>query len=326
MLSSKRTGVLLVVLLAVLVIFILIRYTRHNESNFRTELATIDTASINNIDIKPPSSGKITLVKETGKWFVESQNKKYEADPGSVVNLLYSLNGTPVKSVAATSSSHWKDFKTTDSLGTRIQLKHDGDVIDDFILGKFDYIQPKNQNPTPNPYMRQQQGEMLSYIRIYDEQPVYTIDGMLALGLGKKPDDFRNKQLVRLNKDDIVKIDINYTEGAPVQLQKVDNKWELGNGNADSASVVKYISTLSAARGNEFFNEQPMEENLYATLTITLSDNRNVVLKIYTHSSTDFLITSSQNPSNIISDKNGKLLEKLFVNKDKLEGKKVKEK
>jgi hypothetical protein len=207
-------------------------------------------------------------------------------------------------------------------LGTRIQLKHDGDVIDDFILGKFDYIQPKSQNP--NPYMRQQQGEMLSYIRIYDEAPVYTIDGMLALGLGKKPDDFRNKQLIRLNKNDIVKVDINYTEGKPVVLQKVDNKWKLSNGIADSASVVKYISTLSTARGNEFFNNQPKEENLYATLTITLSDNRNVVLKIYTHSDTDFLITSSQNPSNIISDKDGKLLERLFVDKGKLEGKKEK--
>lgn len=324
MLNSKRTSLLLVILLAVLVIFVLIRYTRNVESNFRTELATIDTAEINAITIKPPMSPEIELVKESGKWLVESHGKKYDADQGSVINVLYSLNGTPIKSVAATSRGHWKNFKTTDSLGTRIELKHNGDVIDDFILGKFDYIQPKNQ--TPNPYLQQQQGEMLSYIRVNGEVPVYAIDGMLALGIGKKANDFRNKQLVRLDKNDISAVDIKYTDGAPVSLKKNDNKWVLQQGNADSASVAKYITALSNARGNAIFHGQPKEENLFATLTVTTKDNRNVVLKIYTHTETDYLVTSTQNPTNVINDKAGKLLEKLFVDKARLEGKKEKEK
>lgn len=324
MLSSKRTGLLLVILLVVIIIFVLIRYTKNVESNFRTELTAIDTAAVNNIDIKPQSSAEINLVKESGKWLLENEGKKYDADQGSVINLLSSLNGTPIKSVAATSKSHWKDFKTTDSLGTRIRLKHDGEVLDDLILGKFDYIQPKNQ--APNPYMRQQQGEMLSYVRIYDETPVYTVDGMLALSIGKKADDFRNKQLTKLDKKDISAVDIKYSDGPSLDLKKEENKWKLTNGIADSASVVKYIAGISNSRGKDFYNEQPKEENLYGTLTITLSDNRNVVLKVYAHSDSDFLISSSQNPTNIINDKDGKLLEKLFVDKDNLEGKKKKEK
>jgi Domain of unknown function (DUF4340) len=324
MLSSKRTGLLLVILLAVIIIFILIRYTKNVESNFRTELATIDTATINNIDIKPQSSPEVKLVKESGKWLVEAEGKKYDADKGSVVNLLYSLNGAPIKSVAATSKAHWKEFKTTDSSGIRIQFKHDGDVVDDLILGKFDYIQPNKQ--TPNPYMRQQQGEMLSYIRIYDETPVYTIDGMLSLGMGKKVDDYRNKYLIKLDKKDISAIDIKYSNGSSLDLKKEENKWVLSNGTADSVSVAKYIASISNTRGREFSNEQPEEENLYGTYRVTLSENRDVVLKTYTKNDTSFLITSSQNPTNIINDKDGKLLEKLFVDKDQLEGKKKKEK
>ena len=320
MLSKNRTLVLFVILAAVLAIFLVLRMTSNNKSNFRTKLPAIDSATITQLEIIPASGKTVLLQKESGKWLVISNGHKFDASRGSVINLLVNLDETPVKRVVATSSSQWENFKTTDSSGTRIRFSEGNDVVNDLVLGRFDYIQPKNQ--MPDQYGRQPQGEMLSYIRVADEEPVYAIDGMIALGMGKTANDYRDKRLTHFKKEDISMVTINYADGHSLSLKKEAENWKVNDKPADSATTIKYIGKLVNIRGKDLSEKQPADEQFFAGMTIQLITGNQVTLKAFQVDSINYLFTSSQNPTNVIAEKDAKLKDKLFVNEEYLKGNK----
>lgn len=316
MLSKNRTILLLVVLAIVVGIYLIMNYTQDKERNFRTRLVDFDTAVVNRIEISPPSpAGKMVLLKKAGSWkAIESENE-YSADNGSVRNLMMQLDGSKVINVAANSPSDWEKYKTTDLQGTRVQFMNNSDILSDIFLGKFDYIQPKNQQQQ-NPYMQQPQGEMLSYARISGEDAVYTIDGMISLGLGKTADDYRDKRLTNLDFVNIEEISFSYADGTTFKIFKEMDKWLADHIAIDSATTVSYLKSIVNLRGREFFNDFVPDKDIFAKVTISQTASDPIELKAYAMDTASFVLASSANPTNLILDTDKKITEKLFVRKD----------
>lgn len=320
MLSKNRTYLLLIVLVIAVGIYFLLTFTQDRERNFRTSFIDFDTTLVNRIEIVSPSPAeKIILLKESGSWKVKLPNNQYAADFGSIKNLMMQLDGAKIRNVAANSKSDWEQFKTTDAQGTRIQFMKDGDILSNIILGRFDYIQPKSQQQ-PNPYMRKPQGEMLSYARIAGEEAVYTIDGMISIGIGKSPDDYRNKKITSLIYDNINELNFNYADGKPFKLYKEAGKWFLNGAEADSATTVKYLKSITNLRGKDFYDGFFQNENPYSKLTILQSSGDPIEINTYVMDTSSFVLSSSINSTNLILDADKKITEKLFVSKEYLMG------
>lgn len=320
MLSKNRTYLLLIVLAFVVGLYLLLTYTQEKDRNFRIALTDFDTTLVNRIEIDPPSPAeRIILLKESDSWLVKQGVNEYTADKRSIKNLLVQLNGAEIKNVAANSPSDWDKFKTTDVQGTRVQFINNSTILSDIILGKFEYIQPKNQQQQ-NPYMRQPQGEMLSYARLSDEDAVYTIDGMMSLGMGKTAYDYRDKKITSLNYDHLNELSFEYTDGDSFKLQKKDGKWFLGENETDSASTVKYLRSISNLTGKEFYNKPNPNEKPYAALTIFQSENDPIMIRAFAYDTSSYVLTTSINPTNIMLDSDKKITKKLFVSKKYLFG------
>jgi len=316
MLNKNRTWILSVILVLVLVLYLIIEYSQDTEKNYRTQLPMLDTAMITKVVVSPPKNAeKITLLKENNFWQVQKGDKKYHADAGRVESLIASLSKTDVKSVVSTSAENWDKFNINYDLGTRIRFEEPDNSFNDIVIGKFDYIQPKNQSP--DPYGRQPQGEMLSYVRVGDEQSVYAIDGMIALGLGKTINDYRDKTILNIEKESMDTIKFTYPDRANFALINENEKWIFQDGRvADSASVAKYINNISRLRGKDFFNSEILSDQVKASLLITYSDAKTVEIKMYMSDTSNVYIYSSQNPTNIFNDRDKKLKGKLFVSED----------
>lgn len=316
MLSKNRTYLLLVILAVMLGLYFLLTYNTAKESNFRTQLIEFDTAVVNRIEVSPPfPAEKIILIKKEGNWFVEQKSQRYAADNSLVRRMMVNLDEIPVKSVAATSSDQWENFKTTEKDGTSLQFISNDKVVGNIILGKFDYIQPKNQQP--DPYGRQPQGEMLSYARIPDEENVYTIDGMISLGMGKSGDDFRDRKLTALKQENIREVKFDFTNGEDYQLTKQDGHWKIQGTTVDSLMAVKYLRTLSNQHGREFAADQNTSVPTFAVLTVDVEGEAlPVEIKVYAPDTSAYFLVSSMNPTNVIRDADKSITEKLVVEKE----------
>ncbi|MCB2208991.1 MAG: DUF4340 domain-containing protein [Bacteroidetes bacterium] len=316
MLSKNRTLILGVILVVAVAIYLFLEYNQDNEKNYRTQLPELDTAMIAQIVVSSPSGAdQIVLIKEGHQWLVKSGDESFQADVNIIQSLIQNLDQANVKSVVSTSLDNREEFQITDDLGTHVRFENADNTFKDIIIGKFDYIQANN--PNPNPYSQQPQGEMLSYVRVGDETSVYAIDGMIALGLGKTINDYRDKRIIDIQKESIDKLEFKYNDQPGFQLEKQNEKWMFHNGTAaDSALMAKYLNRISRIRGKDFAATEQMPFGENASLTLTYDGSKMVDVKLYMPDTSSTFMYSSQNPTNIFNDSDQKLKEKLFVSED----------
>jgi len=315
MLSKNSSKVLWIVLIVLVVLFLILKFTDRSERTFRADLVNVDTAQIDQIVISQPARGeRVEIRKSNGNWQVKGRDRYFQADNRKVRSVLAEISTLKPQSVAATSSEKWKQYKVTDSLGTQVQFKKGSEIKADLILGKINFKMPKSQSQ--NPYMRQQQ-EILMYARPYEDEKVYVTDGIVKLGLGSKADDFRQKLFCQVNVDEIKSLDFSYPGKSSFSLQKQDNKWLLDGVPADSAKTVNYLRKLSNARGSKFIHDfNPGRYNVYGKITISPEGKDPVVLTAYQTDSTQYVVHSSQNDESYFDGNAGKLFGKFFVEKD----------
>jgi len=321
MLSKNRSVLLLIVLAVVVVIYLLLTFTRDDEKNFRTQLDDFDTATVNRIEIyvdEPPED--VFLVKKSGNWMVELPTMLLAADDQRVESVFTQLDGTRILNIAANDPSKWKEFNTANEKGTRVRIMGDDKVLADLIVGKFDFIQPKTTQQQ-NPYMRQPQGEMRSYVRIFGENEVYTIDGMISFGIGKTVDDYVDKSLTSFNFDDISQLDFEFADGNSFQLLNADGKWMINDQKADSAATISYLKKIGNLRGKEVMKTRFEDKDPFATVTIGKLEGGEIKIESFALDSASYALHSSINPQNILIDSDGSVVEKVFVSKNYFLGK-----
>lgn len=313
MLSSKRTKILAVILAVIVALYFILQYSGNTESNYRTIVMEIDTAALNKIIISPSKSAvKITLSKENGKWFVTSGSDNFEAEPAKVNQLISSLNKLGIQQVASMTKEQWKKYAVTDSLANKIEFMQNDKLLANIMIGTFNYIQPE---AGANPYGRSR-GEIITFLRVDNETPVYSISSQIGMTLGKSVSDYRDKQLANLQGKDINKIQLNYFDGGTFSLEKKANKWEADFDNADSVIMVNYVRMMQRLNGSQFVDNFNPEAAIETGLITIEGENMSpVIIKEYQKDST-FVIHSSLNPESYFSGDAGKLAERVFVDRE----------
>ena len=81
MLNKSSSKVLWIVLIVLVALFFILRYTDRSERTIRKELVSVDTAQIDNITIKSPkNNGTIQIRKKNDNWQVKEGDRYYNAD------------------------------------------------------------------------------------------------------------------------------------------------------------------------------------------------------------------------------------------------------
>lgn len=316
MLNKSSSKVLLIILIVLAGLFFILRYTDRTEQTIREHLVSVDTARIDNILIRlPRHGGSVELKKDGSNWKVKEGSRNYNADNRKVRQVIGQISELVPKSIAARSHKQWGKYQVTDSLGTRLQMKEGDKVEADVVLGRISFRAPKKQNQ--NPYMQQQQTEILMYARPYDDNSVYVVDGMVKLGMGNNPDDFRQKLFCRIKPGDIKSLTFSYQGEPTFTLQGENNKWVLDGQPVDSAATAKYIHNFSYAQGAKFVNGfNPSGQVPSGKISIELNGQQPVVLTAYKVDSTHTVVHSTLNEESYFNGQSGKIFEKFFVKKD----------
>jgi hypothetical protein len=315
MLSKNNSKILLIVLLVLVALFLIKKYTDHSDSTIINEIVTVDTAQIDKIVIYPPKgAAQIVLEKKENNWKVKSKNEEHVADKRKIKSILADMLRLNPISVVGTEKSQWKKFEVDDSLSTRVKLMKNDKVKADVLLGKFNFIQA--QNAQPNPYQRRPQGEMISYVRPYNDVNTYSVEGMIRMNFSADADNYRDKTFVKADQSAINKIDFNYGNSGNFTLTKEKKYWKIDHEPVDSATVVRYLRYLSRTSGSKIVHN--FDQNRYkqiGTINIGSTNGKPVTLTAFADSS-NYVVHSSQNPDTYFDGNAAKLFDKFFVGKD----------
>lgn len=299
--NFKKISLILAVLLVLLAVLKI--KDRKGDRSFKAYVLTVDTAKVSTISIIPKGLSEATTIEKDGKlWMLNIGDKKVQADGETIMELLKQITALKTKNVAATSKQKWADYEVTDSTGSRIIIKDGKKELADFILGKFSYTQPQGQNQ----YMQQQQNViMTSYLRLYDEDEVYAVDGYLSMMFNREAKSFRENSVVIGNPETWKKLTFNYSSDSSFTLENQSNIWMVNGIIADSTAVDSYFSKIRMLTNSSFDDDFILNSNQKAEFSVRIEgDNFSPIeVKAYRNNMDELVYSSSQNRGNYFKSK-----------------------
>jgi hypothetical protein len=303
MLKKLNTKTLLIIFAALVAVALLTRIfdSREGARTFKEELVNVDTSLVSEILLYPRQEQhkEIKFTRGGNAWTVQKENISAEADTAYVRNLLGTFSLIKPQRLAATDESKWKDFNVDDSLGTRVKFLSGGKMLLDIVVGKFSY-----NNMTRSG---------ISYLRLAGEDEVYAVDGFIPMAVNQPFNEWRNKVLLRGNKEDWAKISFSYPDSS-FTLRKENGKWMTEGGELDSNKVEQYLNDLSYLTNSAFADNYSPPASPVMWLTFEGNNMASpVTLKAFpADSMNQYIIHSSYNPNAYFSAAKGNLTGRVF--------------
>src|SRR6266850_1885188 len=240
------TKTLLIGLAVLVVIFVASRWFRSPglESNLRKELVTLDTALVSEVRILPSKDQieELRLTREGKNWKVSKGNRSELSDRAAVKNILGIMATLKAQRLASRKKERWEDYKVGEG-GTHVTVYGEkGKKVADFHIGKTGFTQSGTG----------QFGGSYTYVRMSDENEVYTVEGFLEPAFDNSFNDWRDKTLLKLNKADIAKLSFRYPADSGFVVNKRDSVWYIGNDPADASKVDQVVQSFSSKYLTEF--------------------------------------------------------------------------
>jgi hypothetical protein len=307
-LNNKTLIIILVVLVGIFAAVRIFR-TPAQRSNLKKELVSLDTASVTQIKLIPKVDGtEITFKRQGSKWTVTKFGKEYNVDLNAATGLLSQLVGLKPQKMVSKKKEKWNDFQVGDST-TSVQVFAGSDEVANLKIGRIGF----NQNPAQ---MQQQQyggggfGGAFTYVRVADEDEVYTVDGFLESTFNRSLNDFRNKTLIRLKSADVTKISFNYPDSGFV-AEKRDKKWWIGTVEADSNKMKTYLNHFSIKNATSFADDFAANRPADLNLVVNGATGMLATLQAWRREN-DWVIATSQQPNVYFSSEGSGLFQTLF--------------
>ncbi|MFY0607062.1 MAG: DUF4340 domain-containing protein [Cyclobacteriaceae bacterium] len=276
--KKNSSFTLIIVLVALLGVFALVKFTGNSgrSKSFLESLVEIDKEAVTKVEILSPADTTL-LEKQGDSWKV---NKEKAGDADVISSMLNTLETIKPSRLAARSQDSWKDFQV-DETGTRVIVYEGSKKTLDIVLGRFNV---------------EGQRQYMSYVRLYEDEDVYVAKDFMKMSVGSRGVDYRNDDILRLNKDSISAVSFNYPDSA-FRLDKADQGWIIGESAADSATVAKYLQSLNFVTSRNF-----AEQSGAALMDVSyeLSNGEDVQVSGYANNG----ITSSFNEEEYWEDKN----------------------
>jgi len=316
MFKKFKSGVLIIILAVLMIIYLVVRYSGSDDRTFRDKILSFDAKTITQILINDPKNpkGPVNLKKTGDNWIVNIGGRDYTADTNNVNNILGNLSDLPTKRYAGKGKDVWAKYELTDTAAILVTLKASEKTVAEILVGKFSYNQPKGQQQQMQ--SRQQRADMTTYVRLADEKEVYATEGYLKMSVSGNVDAYRYRSLVNVKPDDITRITINEPGNRSV-IENQDGKWLMNGMITDSTKMTKYSSTISRLNGTKFVDQEVLPSMASHSVIIEGNNFNPVEINAYPMADTNigYVITSSANPGSDFNGKEGGLFKKIWENK-----------
>lgn len=262
-------------------------------------LVSVDTAAVDRLVINTPDE-EVDLVKNSGDWLVRlASGKEVPTTKDAVKNAVSRLQSLEPIRFVSQDPSRFGDFQV-DSLGTRVQAYKGDKLLADVTLGR---LEVKGQR------------EFNTFLRLTEEEDVYTVKGFLSSTFNKAPAGWRPQEVTDFAYNDTINVvEVNYTGAdSSFQLVRMDDQWQVNNMPADSTEVANYLQEIKRLRGNQFIDDlEPASlGNAYAEVTISTSSGEIVNLNFYNTPKGDALL-SSLRPESVYAAQSNDIKSKLL--------------
>jgi hypothetical protein len=195
---------------------------------FRSNLVEVDTAQVNKMVIENPVNPTLTFQRNDQQWTVSGNTQEnYPADASGVTRAINRLNDLKVNAVATRNPEKFTRYKV-DSTGIKISLYDDNDLLNSILIG------------APQ---RAGQRSMNTYVRLADEDAVYTVEVFLQSTFSRELNDWRDKVVWDVDQSNISRVDFLYPADSSFTIEKVDTQNWVSDG--DSLSYTEVNSVLS---------------------------------------------------------------------------------
>lgn len=314
MLSKKNSKLLWIVFIALLAVWLIMKYTDRSNSTLKETMVVVDTAHIDRIEISTNDKPSLNLIRNGQKWKVKSKQGEYQAEIRKVRSLLAALHSAKPISEVSNTENDWSRYQVNDSLGTHVKLYKGNQPVDELILGSSAYVPA--QNAARQPYGGRARGDMVSYIRNANDKNTYTVPGMWRMTFSMKTDDYRSRELFRMDKNKINKIRFSYPKGEKFELLKEGKQWKLNRKTVDSTKIVQYLNRLAYAYGSRFINDfDAKENNPEYQIEVDGDQFSPVQLQVFVDTAGRKIIHASTNEGYFDGSK-GNLFKRYFVDRD----------
>jgi hypothetical protein len=226
---------------ALLVIFLLSKWlSAPKDRSFDPEIINLDTTKVQQLIVNKPGEDPFTLEKNANGWSLIQGDMRYTPTASSVQGLMSNLSSIVANRIVTKNPERYKEYNVDDSTGTRIQAMQDGKVLGDVVVGRFNFNQATRSG--------------ISYLKQHGENEVYAVEGFLSMSLTQGFDNYRDKRIVSLNKNDVTRFTLEQ-QNARMVVSKIGNDWKDDQQmDIDSADMESFLNNLQSVSGTTFAN------------------------------------------------------------------------
>jgi hypothetical protein len=291
------------VFLALLGVFLLIKlfYSSKSKSNISKEFASLDTASISEVKIylKGKESSELRITRDETGWKIGTANSQAWAEPGVVQELLISLNRVRIDRLVASDKNSWNDLHVSDTLSTHIIISGKETVMADWHVGN-----PPNGGS--------------AYIRSDEEEKVYMLENNHLNSLASKSfDDWRDKRLIKFDRDKVTRIVFTYPADSSFTLVKNDSTWRMGHNEIRSSLIDNYLNSIYSQKIFSFATDSFSINPPDATVEFWAQNNLVSTIKGWQHNA-NWIVSSSYQFANYFFITESTMRNEILLNRERL--------
>jgi Domain of unknown function (DUF4340) len=310
--KTINNKILIGILIVLAAVFSLSRIFRSSQlqSNLRTELLQLDTASVTKLILYPKAeNGKeIELIRAGKSWTVKKENRSANIEQGSVNNALATFVKLKPLRLVTKKKEKWSEYSVGDS-GTYVKVFKGNDMVANMHIGRIGYNQSSGGQFNP--------GGVFTYVRLTNEDEVYAVEGFLESSFNRSYNDWRDKSFLRLKKDQITEIQFSYPADSSFALTKKDEGWWIGGELADSVKANSFLSQLEYKNATSFADDFVSSGPADVVVKINGISGSLATIEGWRRTS-DWVLKSSWQSSINFSSENAGLTKVLFESKKNL--------
>ncbi len=194
-------------------------------------LTETPATDVNRITVKNPA-GELELQRQGEHWQI-TRPLNARASDQKVNDLASQLTNTTISSFVADDKADAATYGLADPRGIVTLYTAQDLKGTELIVGSPKAAAPDKNNPAASAIPAAQGADGTVYLRMPARQSIYTVARGIEDFLNLKPNDVRDRQLVRLNPDMVDRIKITPAQGTPVVLARKDKNWTLLGAPAD---------------------------------------------------------------------------------------------
>jgi len=292
-------------------IFVAAHYLRSPalETNIRKELIKLDTAAIGEVHILPAKDpgAELKLIRVGKNWKVNKGTRTEASGIGPVKSLLGTLTNLQAQRVASRKKEKWGDFNVGET-GTHVTVYQGGKLVADFHVGKVGFV--RNSGGAF--------GGAYTYLRLSDENEVYTVDGFLESIFNNSFNDWRDKTFLKLNKTDITKLLFQYPLDSGFLAEKRDSVWFIGNEKTDPSKTENLLNAFSSKYLTEFVDGFTAAKPADCTVQVISKNGTLVTIQAWKTNDAEWVLISSYQKGIYFSNKGSNIINEILVGKKRL--------